>query len=137
MPFNNSIRSSGSVERKSLYFQGVFTLTLELSDHAFERSIGRNVSLEEIDFIVEYGYRERRTGAIFCQLRAKDMPKCKQTNRRYGRLVGTTVVLCGCGQHVITLYRGEKAFKQDRRKAKYDSLCRESMCACSNLEAVA
>lgn len=112
-------------------------MTLKLSDHAFERSIDRNVSLEEIDFIVEYGYRERRTGAIFCQLRSKNMPKCKMTNRRYGRLVGTTVVLCGCGQHVITLYRGEKAFKQDRRKAKYDSLYRESMCAGNGLEAAA
>lgn len=93
-------------------------MTLELSDHAAERSAQRNVSGEEIRFIVKHGKRVHRTGVIYCQMLKKRMPDLPASHP-YWRLVGTTVLLSN-DDEVITVYRGENAFKADRRKAKYD-----------------
>jgi hypothetical protein len=92
---------------------------LTLSDHACHRSAQRNVSFEEIDFIVQHGSALRNTGVIFRQMRRKDLPRDLPANHPYRRLVGTTVVLCKCGHHVLTIYREGEAFHKDRCKRKY------------------
>lgn len=92
-----------------------------LSGHALERSARRNISPGDIDFIVANGHRLRRTGVIFCQLRSSNLPDSIPGNHRFRQLVGTTVVLCRCGRFVVTVYREEKAFQRDARKAKYDA----------------
>jgi hypothetical protein len=90
-----------------------------LSSHASLRSTQRNLSDDDITFIMQHGSRTHRTGVIFCQLRHKDMPPDLPGNHRSRRLVGTTLVLCKCGQFVITAYRDERAFQRDMRKRKY------------------
>lgn len=90
-----------------------------LSDHARQRSAQRNLSPEDIQFVVRHGERVHRTGVIFCQLREKDVPDKTPGNHRWWQLVGTTVVLCKCGQFVVTLYREKRAFQRDCRKTKY------------------
>ena len=92
----------------------------QLSNHANDRSIDRNLSQEDIDFIVKYGHREKRAGVIFRQLRRKDIPDDKQIQRQYERLIGATVVLCKCNDRIITMYRDERAFKKDQQKKKYN-----------------
>jgi hypothetical protein len=91
----------------------------QLSDHACWRSSQRNLSSNEILFIAEHGSRVRRTGVIFCQLRRIDLPDDLSANHPFRRLVGSTVVLSSCGQYVLTVYREERAFRRDTRKAKY------------------
>lgn len=90
-----------------------------LSSHALERSAQRNISDDDIDFILTHGVKLHRTGVIFCQLRHKNLPEDLPGNHRARQLVGTTLVLCKCGQYIVTVYREERAFHRDKRKAKY------------------
>src|SRR5215813_7977751 len=92
-----------------------------LSEHALQRSAQRNVSLDEIAFIIEHGKLMRNAGVSFRQLREKDWPDTLPRNHYYRRLIGTTIVLCKCGSFVVTLYREEEAFRRDQRKARYNS----------------
>ena len=95
-------------------------MTVTMTDHADMRSAQRNVSDEEICFIAEHGYRVRRTGGIFCQLRLKDVPADLPGNHPFRRLVGTTILLFSDGEQVKTVYRGgDRSFKKDRSKSKY------------------
>ncbi|MBZ0297228.1 MAG: DUF4258 domain-containing protein [Anaerolineae bacterium] len=94
-------------------------LNLNLSDHAQQRSAQRNLSNEDIAFVIRHGDRVHRTGVIFCQLRSRNIPDKTPGNHRWRQLIGTTVVLCKCGGCVVTVYREERAFQRDCRKAKY------------------
>jgi hypothetical protein len=95
--------------------------------HADQRRRERGFTQDEIDFILAHARRERRTGVIFCQMRDKDMPRLEGSNR-YHRLRGVTVILCGCEQFVLTVYKNPQAFKKDRCKAKYNAYTGESCC---------
>ncbi len=99
-----------------------------LSEHATQRSAQRNVSLNEILFVVQHGKLVRNAGVNFRQLRAKDWPDNLLGNHPYRRLIGTTVVLCKCGRFVVTLYRENDAFRKDQRKHKYVSTTQAVTC---------
>lgn len=90
-----------------------------LTDHANLRSAQRNMSDDEIEFILKHGNRLRRTGVIFCQLRKVDLPTSLSGNHRMRRLVGSTVVLSKCATQVLTMYRDDRAFNRDSRKTKF------------------
>lgn len=94
-------------------------MMFRLSDHAARRAAQRNLSHDEIRFMLENGRLLHNTGVIFCQLRHKDLPDDLPRNSPYRRLVGSTIVLCKCGYYVVTLYREERAFRQDTSKAQY------------------
>ncbi len=100
-----------------------------LSLHAELRSAHRNVSYEEIAFVVRHGRRERRTGVIFCRMLDQTMPADIPPGHDFRRLVGTTVILCECGQFVVTVKRGQQEFVKDRRKAKY-CMKQQHVCPC-------
>lgn len=95
-------------------------LHLEYEDHIKTRACQRNLSPNEIEFIVNHASRVRRTGVIFCQMRRKDMPDDIPPNDPLYRLVGSTVILDKTERAVITAYRDPHAFKRDRRKSKYN-----------------
>jgi hypothetical protein len=103
---------------------------VSLSSHALHRSAQRNISEEDIEFIIQNGDRLHRTGVIFCQLRHRNIPVDTPGNHRGWKLVGTTVVLCKCGLYVVTLYREKKAFQRDSRKAKYNQRPEIATCPC-------
>lgn len=109
---------------------------IALSSHALHRSAQRNITAEDIAFIVKSGHQLRRTGTIFCQLRRKDVPSGTPGNHRYWQLVGTTVVLCRCGQYVITVYREGRAFHRDACKRKY-ALPQDAQCPCCSQPRIA
>ena len=111
---------------------------LELSLHAQQQASRRNFSLDDIYFVVNNGNRQHATGAIFFQMRAKDMPEHIPPNDRRRNLVGATVLTCKCRQFVITMYKNPDAFKKDSRKPKYDN--REdgsSRCPCCSKRYIA
>lgn len=101
----------------------------ELSHHALEQARRRQISEADIIFVLEHAKEERRTGVIFFQLYQKNLPSDLPQNDRRRKLEGTTVMTCKCGQFVITVYKNSEAFKQDRKKAKYDCQGNESHCA--------
>jgi hypothetical protein len=102
-----------------------------LTSHAQLRAAQWNLSLEDIEFVVNYGKQQYNTGALFCFLGHNSIPRAFQNHQRYQQLVGTTVLLCSkCGQKVITLYRNKDAPAKDKRKLRYDAQPREHHCDC-------
>jgi hypothetical protein len=92
---------------------------LSFSDHADLRCVQRNLSEDEVNFVIQNGEMTRRTGAIFFLLRRRDIPKQYARDQRIARLVGTTVLVDKEWSVVITVYRNDEARKKDRRKSKY------------------
>ncbi len=95
-------------------------MDIELSDHAEIRAAQRNLSYDEICFILDYGTRQRRSGVIFYCLHRKQIPQDLPGSHPYRRLVGTTVIVSRDNTVVVTAYRNEEAYRHDRRKAKYE-----------------
>lgn len=96
---------------------------LHYTKHANLRMCQRNLSTEDVEFIVRYAKPKYRTGVRFYRLVQKDLPKDLSGSSSFRRLVGTTVLVCQC-ECVITAYRNDKAHKRDRRKSNYDTrLC--------------
>lgn len=105
-------------------------MEIMLSDHAVARSYEWNLSYDDIQFVVHHAKRLHRAGVIFCQLHDKDIPDTLAPSHRSWRLAGTTVLLCShCGQCVITVYRNQRAFHEDRQKSK-KCLKRKQQCTC-------
>jgi hypothetical protein len=95
-------------------------MTIILSQHANVQASRRNFSYDDIHFVVKHGYKARRTGVIFFQMRDKNLPRHISASDPRRRLTGSTIVACSCGKFVITLYKNPKAFKKDCRKPKYN-----------------
>ena len=97
--------------------------TFALSKHAILRMAQRNVSLSDLEYVLEHGERIYRTGITIYILRKRDIPQSDRKRSAITRLEGT-VVLTGfrpdCRWEVITIYRNKSARKEIRSKAKYD-----------------
>ena len=91
---------------------------MEESMHAQRRRAQRNLSMEDVYIVCQYGRKIRRTGAIFYFLARRDLPRSMDKADQYRRLVGTTVLVSPEGE-VITVYRNERAIREIRKKVKY------------------
>jgi len=90
---------------------------IELTRHAAARLRQRALDPEAIAFVAAYGVRLQRTGVTFVMLRECDIPD--GADRLFGeRLIGT-VLLVGADDTVITAYRNSRAWREIRRKTKY------------------
>jgi uncharacterized protein DUF4258 len=98
--------------------------TFRLSKHALLRMAQRNVSLHDLEYVLEHGKRINTTGITVYILRKRDIPQDDRNKSEITRLEGT-VVLTGFTQNgdleIITAYRNKSAFKAFRSKAKYDN----------------
>jgi hypothetical protein len=96
--------------------------------HSLTRQARRNLSDEDIDFVVARGRYIYCAGALHIFLRRRDIPRHKDINDRFARLEGTVLVINI--QHaipvLITVYHNRDSFKQIRSKAKYDVCHRRS-----------
>lgn len=83
----------------------------------------RNVSIDDLEYVLEHGKRINITGITVYILRKRDIPHDDRNKSEITRLEGT-VVLTGFTQNgdleIITAYRNKSAFKAFRSKAKYD-----------------
>lgn len=87
-----------------------------LTHHAEWRMAQRNLSLEDILIVLDYGERLYRAGAVFFFLRKCDIPK--ELRRKFGRLEGTTVVMSRETPLVLTVYRNrQKGLRHVKRKS--------------------
>jgi hypothetical protein len=81
----------------------------------------RNVSERDIAFILCYGQKLHRAGAIVFYLRQRDIPPDKQADEDYARLEGTAVVTNRHFSRILTVYRnrqsGLRHIKQKSRRS--------------------
>lgn len=84
------------------------------SNHAEKRMAQRNVSFEDVVFVLEFGRKLHKAGAVFYFLRKCDIPQGEQ---QFSRLEGTTVVLSRETATIITVYRNrQKGLRRVKRK---------------------
>jgi len=89
-----------------------------ISRHAKERAAQRNISQEDMDFVLRYGQEIHRSGAVFIFLGHKDIPTNLVRKRRVEKLVGTTLLISSDCDQIITAYRNRNALRDIKRKAK-------------------
>jgi hypothetical protein len=89
--------------------------------HALLRLSQRNLSPDDIEYVVAYGLQLRRAGAVFSVLRHRDIPGEDRRVARYARLESTVVVQAADSEHplVLTAYRSDRAYRRVKRKASY------------------
>ncbi|MBI3957297.1 MAG: DUF4258 domain-containing protein [Chloroflexi bacterium] len=91
---------------------------MELSNHALTRMAQRNLSAEDVEYVIQFGYLVRSGGALHYFLRYDDIPKVDR--KRVQRLEGTTVLMDRSGQFIITVYRNRRGLKVLRQKVKWE-----------------
>ncbi|MCB8944808.1 MAG: DUF4258 domain-containing protein [Ardenticatenaceae bacterium] len=93
----------------------------QITPHASRRMAQRNVSAEDVDFILRYGQKLHRAGAIIFFLRQRDIPPDKQADKSCSRLEGTAVVTNRHFSRILTVYRnrqsGLRHIKQKPRRS--------------------
>jgi hypothetical protein len=85
------------------------------SDHCRERMAQRNVSEEDVRYIVSRGACEYRTGVLCFTLPRRSIPAEERSLRAS---LESLVILVHDG-YVITVYRNKRPMRHVRRKAKY------------------
>jgi hypothetical protein len=90
--------------------------------HALHRQAQRNLSDDDVQFVLRNGRRVHCAGALHVFLGGRDIPADKELARRYARLEGTVLVLAHTadGLALVTAYRNRRGLKAVRAKAKYD-----------------
>lgn len=91
---------------------------VEVSNHAVTRMAQRNLSAEDVEYVLRYGCRVRSGGALHYFLRHDDIPSGDR--KRAQRLEGTTVLMDRNGQCIITVYRNRRGLKEIRQKVKWE-----------------
>lgn len=92
--------------------------TVELSNHAATRMAQRNLSAEDVEYVIQFGCPVRSGGALHYFLRHADIPKADR--KRAQRLEGTTILMDRSGQFIITVYRNRRGLKVLRQKVKWE-----------------
>jgi hypothetical protein len=95
-----------------------------LSKHAVLRMAQRNISIRDLEYVLEHGERVYKTGVTIYILRKRDILIGDRKRSTITRLEGT-VVLTGFTRdgtlEIITMYRNKNASRTLRWKKKYDN----------------
>jgi hypothetical protein len=96
--------------------------TLQTTTHAVVRQAQRNLSAQDIEFVITYGQCLYSGGALHVFLRNRDIPRDKAGYRQFARREGTTLVIKEEGDIavLITTYRNRHGLKAIRLKDKHD-----------------
>lgn len=94
--------------------------TIIYTNHAIKRMAQRNVSENQVSFILKHGYAVHRAGAVLVSLRDKDIPKKLRADNQFARLAGTTVVLSREEPIILTVWRNrDKGLQHIRQKPRF------------------
>lgn len=95
-------------------------MDIEITDHARRRLAQRNLSSNDIDYVLAHGRMWHAAKARFVHLGWRDIPAVDRLDDRRRRLEGTVLVLVhGDGWHLATAYRNrERGFKTIKHKEK-------------------
>ncbi len=93
-----------------------------VTDHLRLRLAQRNLSEEDMDFVLAYGRWVRRAGACHVFLGRRDLAPYRELARRFARLEGTTLLLEYQEDLVtgITIFRNRRGLKEIRKKTRYN-----------------
>jgi len=99
-------------------------LTFERSAHAVERMAQRNLTCQNVEYVLRYGQKVRNAGAWLYFLGKKDIPGQDRSRDDITRLEGTGVI-CDDGEgpvdlKIITVVRNKNYLQKFCRKEKYD-----------------
>jgi hypothetical protein len=76
------------------------------TEHAGQRMAQRNLSFDDVHFVLRHGQKLHRAGVIIYFLRGRDIPAVEW--RRMSRLEGTVVVVSRDGAAIVTVYRNRR-----------------------------
>lgn len=93
---------------------------IALSGHAHLRCAQRNLSPQQVAYILKHGIEIQRTGVTFITLRRCDLPRSHCKLNKYAKLEGA-VILLSRDKGLITVYRNRRAFRDIHKKDKYCS----------------
>lgn len=82
-------------------------LNIPQTHHLKQRMAQRNISPDDLDFVLQYGKEFHCAGAVHVHLRRRDIPARWQNE--YARLEGTTVILSQDEAVAITVYRNRQS----------------------------
>lgn len=92
--------------------------SLAITKHAQQRMAQRNLSDNEVQFIINHSRPSYTAGAVFFVLRKKDIPRELRHDSAIARLEGATVVASRDNGDIITVYRtGHNGPRKLRRKS--------------------
>jgi hypothetical protein len=104
------------MSKENLYLQN----EAQFTNHAITRMAQRNLSEQDIFYVLQNGQRCRCAGMLHCFLGKRNIPACDLSDSRYARLEGTTVLIDSkLGKQIITVYRNKAALKRISHKSKY------------------
>lgn len=91
-----------------------------MTDHAQVRAAQRNLSDEDIAYVLKHGSKYHRGGACFIFLGEKDIFPEDLREEEIARLEGTILVLDQEQKTIVTVYRNrESGLKEIRKKRPY------------------
>lgn len=89
---------------------------MDWSLHSTLRAAQRNLSKEDVAYILCYGQRFHRAGALIIFLRRRDIPAWDRVLDDYARLEGTALVLSRDGRVLVTVWRNPRGLKRIRAR---------------------
>ena len=93
-------------------------MNFTLSKHASLRMPQRNLSANDVEYVLINGSRIRKAGVTHYFLGKKDIPKVDRSNDEITRLEGSIILIDS--QSIVTVYRDKDGCKDIRKKAKYN-----------------
>ena len=101
--------------------------SMKFTRHARQRMDQRSLSVEEAVYVLLYGKRWHRAGAVMVHLRQKDIPLEDRSCEQWQKLVGTTVLLSLDNRsRIITTYRNRRTGLSDIKHTPKIDLVRQS-----------
>ncbi|NTW03410.1 MAG: DUF4258 domain-containing protein [Oscillochloris sp.] len=80
----------------------------------------RNLTTDDVAFVLEHGYKEYRAGVVAYVLGWRQLARLEDT-RNVDRLEGSVILRNPQTGEVVTVYRNRcRGLKDHRRKSKYD-----------------
>ncbi|MEK6531077.1 MAG: DUF4258 domain-containing protein [Deltaproteobacteria bacterium] len=88
------------------------------SKHALQRASQRNITWDNVNFIMRFGREIHNGGALFVFLGKHDIPYEYQRDDRFAKLEGSTLLISDDGKCLITTYKNKNGLKQIKKKQK-------------------
>jgi hypothetical protein len=88
------------------------------SGHFQLRQVQGRLSLDDVQYILEYGTVCYRAGVKMVFLGKRNVPQSHSRNPNIERLINVAVLLSPTGDVLITTYKNPSAFRDHKKKSK-------------------
>lgn len=108
-----------TASRPLVQLEGVPIKISKRSDHSLVRMAQRNLSDEDVAYVLKHGKRWFGLGAMFHFLRRKDIPREDRSKAEITRLEGTALVINYDDEELVTVWRNRQSgLPRIKRKPK-------------------